>query len=238
MGGIDKFLQFLGGTETTRWCEERTDVIAEGAIVRMFLNSHHLNAVVSILDYTRQHVVLKLGIGAHLLSILSHTHVALVDEQRVLLGFEIFLLELVGLLRIPHLSGEYLRIVVLYHATAPSGNTLTFSPIPLDLHLIELAVLKSLFRKLQFPVACAFDALATVFVGFLPVVEVAYQIDVGGIGSPLTEHPALSELVQAEIQMTGGEVRQFLLAVLCQLVDFPYSMIVTASDSTFEGFQP
>ena len=79
-------------------------MIAERAIVGMFLYGHNLYAVIAILDDTWQHVLAELVIGAHLLGILTHTHMALVDEQRVLLSFEVALFEVVFLSRVPHLG--------------------------------------------------------------------------------------------------------------------------------------
>ena len=70
----------------------------------MLLNGHHLNAVITILNNAWQHIILKLLIGTNLLGILSHTYMALVNEQGVLLGFKVLFLELVFLLRIPNLS--------------------------------------------------------------------------------------------------------------------------------------
>src|SRR5574344_981366 len=102
----------------------------------MLLDSHHLDAVVSILDNSRQHVLGKLLVGAYLLGILSHTHVTLIDEQRTLVGLEGLLLEHVRFFGSPHLCREYLGGIVLHYALAPCGDSLALSTIPLHLHLI------------------------------------------------------------------------------------------------------
>ena len=185
----------------------------------------------------RQDVVLELRIGTYLLGILGHTHVALIDEQRVLLGLEVLFLPDVRF-RIPNLSGEYLRIVVLHHAAAPCWDALALATVPLHLHLIELAVLNGLLRELQLPVASTLNALAPEFLILRPVVEVADQIDVSSIRSPLTEHPALRKFMKSEIEMTRSKICQFLLSVLCQLVQFPECMVMTSADGTLEGLQP
>ena len=161
---VNEFLQFFGSSETARRCKERRDVIAKRAIIGMFLYSHHLNAVVSILDDTRQHIVLKLRIGSNLFCILPHAYVTLINEQRALLGLEVLFLEFVFLLWIPNLCREYLCVIVLNHAAAPCRNAFAFATIPTNLHLVEVAVLHGLFRQLQFPVARALNALALVFV--------------------------------------------------------------------------
>ena len=102
----------------------------------MLLDGHHLDAVVSVLDNSRQHVLGKLLVGAYLFGILSHTHVTLIYEQRILAGLEGLLLEYVGFLGSPHLSREYLCGIVLHYALAPCRDSLPFSTIPLHLHLI------------------------------------------------------------------------------------------------------
>ncbi len=204
----------------------------------MFLDGHDLNGVVAVLLDARQHVLGKLLVGAYLLSILSHADVALVDEQRVLLGLEVLLLPLVGLLRIPHLSREYLGLVVLYHAAAPGRNTLALAAVPLDLHLVELAVLQGFLGEFQLPVACALYALAAVFLVLLPVVEVANEVNIGGVRCPLAEHPAARQLVQSEVKVAGGKVGEFLLAVLRQLANLPEGVVVTAANGSLEGLQP
>ena len=82
MGRIDKGLQLLGCAETARRGKERTHVVAEGAVVRVLLYGHNLNAVVACLDHARQHIVLEFRVGSHLFGILSHADVALINQQR------------------------------------------------------------------------------------------------------------------------------------------------------------
>ena len=139
---VNQFLQFLWRTETRARSKEARHVIAERTVVRMLLDSHHLDTVVAVLNDTRQHIVLELGIGAHLLGILSHTHMALVDQQWILLRLKGLLREHIGLLGIPYLSREYLGIVILHHPTTPGRDTFTFTTIPLYLHLVKVTVLQ------------------------------------------------------------------------------------------------
>ena len=238
VGGIDEFLQLVGSAETAGGSKERAHMIAERAIVRMLLDSHHLNTVIAILDDTWEHVVLELRIGAYLLGILAHSDVALVDEQRRLVGLELLLTESVGFLRIPYLCGENLCIVVLNHTTAPGRNTLAFATIPLHLHLIQVAMLDSLLAELQLPVACSGDTLALVFVVFLPVVEITNKIDFRRIGSPLAEHPSLRQFVESEIEMSCRKLREGLLTFPRQLADFPERMIMTSLNGSFIRLKP
>ena len=110
----------------------------------MLLDSHHLNTVVSVFNNSRQHILCELLICTNFLSILSHTHVAFIYEQRTLIGLESLLLELVRFLGSPHLSRENLCGVILNHAATPCRYSLPFSTIPFHLHLIKVAMLHSL----------------------------------------------------------------------------------------------
>ena len=213
-------------------------MITEAAIIRMLLNSHHLNGIVAVLLDARQHILSKLLIGTHLLGILTHTHVALVNQQRRLIGLEGLFLPYIRFLWVPHLGRENLRLVILYHTTAPSGNTLTLATVPVYLHLVQLSMLQGFFREFQFPVACSFNTLTAIFLCFLPIVEITNQIDIRSIGSPLTEHPSLRQLMQTKIKMTRGKLRQSLLTVTSQLTYFPQGMIMTATNRAFKRFKP
>ena len=69
----------------------------------MFLDSHNLNGVISILYNAWQYIILELSICSHLLGILSHSDVALIDEQRTGIGLKPLTMPLVRLFRVPHL---------------------------------------------------------------------------------------------------------------------------------------
>ena len=212
-------------------------MIAEAAIVGMLLNGHDLNAVIAILDDTRQHILLELTVGTHLLGILSHTNMALVDQQRVLIRFERLAFPLVRLLRVPHLCRENLGVLVLYHPSCPGWDALPFSTVPAYMHLIQVAVLHGLVGQFQFPVTCSCNALGLVFLVLLPVIEIAHKVDLRSIRCPFAEHPTACCLVQAKIIIPAGKVLQRFLPIACQLVNLPYGMVVPAADSLFERFQ-
>ena len=203
----------------------------------MFSHSHHLNGIVAILLDAWQDVVLELGIGSHLLRILCHTDVALVDEQRIGVGLEVLLLEFVRLGWSPNLSGENLGRIVLHHTVGIGRNALPFSTIPLDFQLEEVAVMHLTGLELDFPIAVV-DAFHLVGLILLPIVEIANQIDVGGIGCPLAQHPTFGSLVQTKIEITAGEVRKRLLAAIGQFVQFPEGMVMTTADGSLERFEP
>ena len=236
---VDKGFQFLRSSETTAGSEERTYVVAERAVVRMLLDSHNLDAVIAVGDDTRKYVVLELRICAHLLCIFAHSYVALIDEQRTLVRLESLFLPNVRLLGCPYLSRENLCVLVLNDTTNPRRDALALATVPLYVHLEEVAVLHCLLRQLQFPVACSFDTLSTIFLCLLPVVEVADKIDVCSIRCPLTENPSSARsLVKSVIVVTTGKVRQRDLTVLCQLVYLPHGVLVTSTNSIFKRLQP
>ena len=237
MGLVDEGFQLFGRAEAAAGGEERRHMVTEGTIVGVLLNGHDLDGIVASLGHAGQHVVLELCVAAHFLSILSHTDVALVDEQRTFLGLKAVFLPHIGLGRIPHLGRENLRLIVLHHAAAPCRNALAFTAVPLHLHLVELAVLQVLFLQTQLPVAGAFNALAAVVLVLGPVVEVADEIDVGSVRCPLAEHPSAVQLMQAEIEMAGGKVGEALLTIIGELTDFPECMVVTAADGVFIRLQ-
>ena len=212
MSCINERLELLRGSETAAGSKEAAYVIAEGSIIRMLLDSHDLNAVVTILNDTWQHLLLELGVGSNLLSILSHSDMALIDEQRSGVWLEGLLLPLVRL-RAPNLRREYLGLLILNHTVSPCRDTLAFSTFPVHLHLEEITVLHCLFREFQLPVAGTLDTLGTILRAFLPAVEITDEIDICSIWRPLAEHPSLLRLVQSEVVVSVGEIAERNLAV-------------------------
>ena len=204
----------------------------------MLLDGHDLDAVVAVGNDAGQHILRELTVGTHLLSVLRHTHVAFVDEQGRLGGFEFLLAEGIGHLGVPHLGREDFRHVILHHTLTPGGNPFALATVPLHLHLVKVAVLDGFLSEFQFPVAGTLNALQFELRVFLPVVEITDEIDFRGVWSPLSEHPSLGLFVQAVIEVSAGKVAQGLLAFFGEHADFPCGMFMTSADSLFEGFQP
>ena len=152
MGSINEILQLFWSTETAAGCKEAAHMITERTIIWMFLDSHDLDAVVTVLDDARQYILLELSIGSNLLCILAHTDMALINQERSGLSLESLLLPLVRLW-IPNLRRENLGLLILYYALSPCRDSLAFATFPVHLHLIEVTVLQCLLRKLQLPVA-------------------------------------------------------------------------------------
>ena len=120
-----------------------------------------------------------------------------------------------------------MRLFVLHHAVGPGRYTLAFSTIPLDVHLIKLSVGQGAGRKRELPVVRALDPTASVGLLLLPRTEVADEINVRGMGSPLSEHPPRIRPMQTEILIAIRKVGERLLAVARQLVYLPQGVVVT-----------
>ena len=236
---IHQLLQFLWRAETATWSEEVGNVVAETAVVRVLGNGHDLDAVVAILDDAREHIVLEFSVGSHLFRILSHTDVAFVDEQWVSVWLEILFLPNVRCFRSPNLCGENLRVFVLYHSVNPSRDALAFPTLPFHVEFEQIAVLHGTRTEFQFPVARVLQTLHLVLVLLLPVVEIAHHVDVSGIWCPLTQHPsALVGAVETIIKIAIGKVREFLLAIVGELVEFPERMLMSSANSILKRFEP
>ena len=144
VGGVDEFLQLLGGTETRAGSEETADVVSEAAVVGVLLDGHDLDAVVAILDDSRQHLFTELGISSYAFFVLRHTNMALVNKERRRVRFELCGLPLIGLLRSPCLRSEEFRLIILHDARSPCGDAFALTAFPMNGELEELAVLNGL----------------------------------------------------------------------------------------------
>ena len=146
VGLVDERFQFFGCSKTRRGRKERADMIAETAIIGMFLYGHYLYAIVSVFDNARQNKFFKFGVRPYLFGILPHTNVALVDEQGRSGGFKFLLRPLVSLFGLPNLRREDVRLFVLNHAAYPSRYAFSVSAVPINVHLVEVAMRNGLFR--------------------------------------------------------------------------------------------
>ena len=204
---VDERLQFLRRAETAAGSEETAHMIAETAIVRVLLHCHNLYAVVTLMSYARQYIVAELDIAAHLLLVLGHSDVALIDEQGISGRLELGLLPLIRLLGSPCLGAEYLGLGILHHAIDPRRNALSLSTVPMHVQLEEAAVLEGLVLNLNLPVSCLAHTLHGKLGALLPSVEVTHYVDVGSVGSPFAQYPTAVVLaVQSEIEIAVGKL--------------------------------
>src|SRR5688572_12958201 len=105
MRDIDQMLQFLGRAEARGRREEVADVIAERSVVRMFLNGHQLDRVVTGLGDARQYVRRELIVRADLSVFLRHADMRFVNSQTTAM-FRPRMLKLIRLFGVPILTDE------------------------------------------------------------------------------------------------------------------------------------
>ena len=237
MRRIDEFFQLLRRTEARAGGKERADVIAEAAVVRVLLDGHDLDGIVAVLLDAGQDIVLELRVGADLLRIAAHADMAFVNEQRVAVRVEHAMMPMIMLFRIPHLCREDFRLLILHDALAPGRDALPRAARPVDLHLIQVAMLHRLGRQFQFPVSRIADFLTAVFLDLFPVVEIADEIDIQCMRRLLAEHPAALRAMQAIVLVPVREIGQ-MPGTARQLVHFPDRVVVPAADRVFVRLQP
>ncbi len=90
VGVVDEFLEFFWSAETARGSEEARHMVAERAVIRVFLNGHDLNCIVAVALDTGQDVASELLVCADTLFFLRHAYVAFVYQQGSGVGFEVF----------------------------------------------------------------------------------------------------------------------------------------------------
>ncbi len=198
MGGVDEALEVVGGAEARRGGVETADVVAERSVVGMFLDGHYLYGVVAVFCDAGQDFLAELVVCADALPLLGHAYMALVDEQGLGVGGEFLHLELIGMLRVIDLGGEYLGVGILHHPRGVCGDALPLSSVPGDEHLEEVAVAEGVGGEVHLPVAVPYGG-ESVFILGLPVGECADEPYAGGVGGIFTECPPVAGLVEPEI---------------------------------------
>ena len=73
-------------------------------------------------------------------------------------------------------------------------------------------MLEGVGRKIQLPVAGFVEALASIGVRFLPVVEVTDKMHGYAVRRPFAKYPAIRGPMEAEVQVSQGEVSQWFSA--------------------------
>lgn len=71
-------------------------MITETSIVRMLLDSHDLNTVITGFGYTGKYLFTKLIVSTNLLFLLGHADMTFVNQQRISRRFKCFFLNLKG----------------------------------------------------------------------------------------------------------------------------------------------
>src|SRR5574344_22591 len=170
-------------------------MIAERTVIRMLLYGHNLYTVVTVLDDTGKYVFFEFTIGTDLFSILRHTYMTFVYHKRSDIRFEFLFLECICRFGIPYLCREYFGIIILNYSLGPCRYTFSFTSVPVDMHLIQVAMFHRILTQLDFPVACPGYTFQFILIRFYPVVEITDKINIRGIGSPLAKHPSFISLM-------------------------------------------
>ena len=82
-------------------------------------------------------------------------------------------------------------------------------------------------REVDFPCALAYVAELVLW-EFAPGVEVAYEVDVGGVGCPFAEGPSLWCLVESVVEVSVGELGEGLLSLLCDAAEGLEGVLVSS----------
>ena len=143
-------------------------MIAEGAVVRMFLNSHYLDGVITVGRDARKCLLPEFIVCAESFLILCHTDMALIYKERLHIRGEFLYLEFVRLLRIINFGRENLCHVVLHYSCGVSRDSFPLAAIPADKHLVEVSVVEGILGKTQLPIAVAYR-LELIFIICLPI---------------------------------------------------------------------
>ncbi len=237
---VDERFKLLGRTEARRGCEQTRYVVAERAVIGVFGHGHELYGVVALLLYKRQYAVRKFAIGAYALTLLRHARVGLVDEQRLVGGTVSAVVPYIWFGR-PELRREILRRLVLHHAPRPCRDAVVPAVGTVDVYLVERAVDEpaGIHRVGQEYAPHAVAVLVEPQLRALPRVEVAEQIDVGGLGQPLAEPPARHLLVSlpAEVAVSVGIVDD-RAGRRCYVVEPAEVHGVPTFELSLDGFEP
>ena len=206
MCSINQSLQFLRCAIARRRCKETRYMISERAIIRMLLNSHQLNRIISSINDTRQNINPKLIISTNATMFLRHTYMRFIDQRRHSLTFKRIILPAVRLSMIPDLRIKYLGIMILHHTSRIHRDTFTTTALPMHLQLIQLTMLQRICRQIQFPHTLINPAQRK-FRRLLPITKLTYQCDRFCIWRPLPKHPPILITMQTKILMTRRKIR-------------------------------
>ena len=194
--GLELFRSAKTGTEGI----EIGHLIAERSIVRMFLEGHYLEGVISQIGHLRQHIQAEFLKCSDLFLFRCHTDMAFIDKRMSpLAGSRV--LPFVFFERIPYLGTEGLGNRVLDGTCQISRKSLCTTAFPLDVKFVQGSVFKEHCRKDNLPVSAS-QRLQSISFSALPVIELTYQIYLRSIGCPLAEYPvALAVTMQAIVHM-------------------------------------
>ena len=198
VGIIHETLEVFGRAEAGAQGEEIGHLIAERAVVRVLLQRHNLQNVVSQGLDPWKHGSPELLEAGHFLLFGAHAYVTLVNQRmRALARIAVFPLVW---FRIPNLGTEDLRFRVLHHPRRICRKPFSSTSGPLYPELVQISVMKADSRQPDLPVTLA-HRLQGITVGALPIVEFPDKIDTAGIRRPFAQNPFGSFLMQRVVKM-------------------------------------
>ena len=173
----------------------------------MLHNGHQLNGVVTGLLHMRKGVIGKLTVRTDLALFLCHTHMGLVDVH-MLFALEAGIRPVEGLVVVYDLSAECGGLGVLHHTAGKQRNMFCAGVVSVHNGLDLAAFPQFIFTQIQFPVTVA--KIGHRMAGLVPVIELAFQVQLVSAGCPLTVDPAIFQMVDTVVVMCIGKVIQSL----------------------------
>eukprot|EP00166_Cyanidium_caldarium_P005973 ctg_766.g154 len=217
---VDERLEVLRCATARAAGEKVGHVVPERGVVRVLHNGHDLDGSVAEAFDTRQHLVAKLGIRADARLIRGHTHVALVDAQRLGARHVLRMLPPVRPLgrRVPKQRVVDERVRVLHQERAPRRIAQQVHPARRHDHHLEFGVVRYGARAVlaigQEDAPPAETLIGQGVAAPIPPVKVARQVHLFGGWRPLAVPDAVIRQHQAEQPVAAGERVQAALALL------------------------
>mmetsp|Transcript_96666 Transcript_96666/g.134130 ORF Transcript_96666/g.134130 Transcript_96666/m.134130 type:complete len:311 (+) Transcript_96666:1762-2694(+) len=210
MGCVHQVFQLLRRSRSTGWREERSDMVAEAAVVRVLGHSHELHAVVAHALDPWQHGIGKLDVRRDFRLDGSHAYMRFVDlEVGRLVRPGMLEAEAILLFRLPENAVEQVGAVILPCQLRPGRDTVvpgTIVRFQADLELAcmwdEGAAVRLVWQE-HLP---APETLILQRCRVLPAVELTNEENLLSIGQPFAVDVATFSFVEAEDLVSLGEL--------------------------------
>mmetsp|Transcript_100425 Transcript_100425/g.281407 ORF Transcript_100425/g.281407 Transcript_100425/m.281407 type:complete len:291 (+) Transcript_100425:1776-2648(+) len=216
--GVHEQLQLLRRSLPAGGGEEGGDVVAEAAVVGVLRDGHELDAIVAHALDPGQDVAREVGVGRHLRLAGRHADVSLVDLEVIRLQGALVLEDVAVRLRgLPMHAVEEVRGVVLPRQPGPRGHALdplTVVRLDPDLHLATVRDHRRAIGLVRQSHAPAAETLRGEGRAVLPIVELADEEDLLGVGQPLPVRQVGAVPVEAEHLVALRELLHAALLLL------------------------
>ena len=200
VGFVHQSLELVRSPETRTHGEEVGDLVTKGTIVRMLLESHYLDGVISKLLDPRKHILAEIIERSDLPLLRAHPDMALVD-QRMRPPEHLVMFPWIWFRRVPDLGTENLRDRILHESLAICRDTLASAARPFDEQLVQFPVAQEHRIQPEFPVPLP-GYLELVGTRAFPVVEFTDQVYLRRVRRPFPDHPGpVRLLVETIVEM-------------------------------------